>query len=222
MDAEEMFSGGLGMRDSKPYNHCMRLILIVLIAMSPLFAHAKPLWCEKLLAWAGMETSETTVRVLAPDDRLRALEIVEHQEVWRMVSRKSHPEFLQSYRNRLYQGSEINFDFAIDFGGKMVGVVSLSPYVDFAKELDLPRGTRWYEIGYMIEPSYWGLGIGQRSMGRVLELAFGPIGASGLIAFVKPENARSLAVLNKFGFTLQGERDGVLIMVRRRMSGFQL
>lgn len=201
----------------------MRLILVVLFSVTPLITDAKPLWCEKILAWAGLETSEVSLRLLEPKDISRVLEIADHRQVSDMVSRKGHREFLAYINDRLNLMAPMEPHFVIEFGETLVGSLMLSRYIDFDKELATNRRDRWYEVGIMIDPKYWGLEIGQRAIHLAIERSFGPaLNAAGLIAFVKPENARSLALLTKYGFQFHGRRDGVIVLIRQRNANFLL
>lgn len=201
----------------------MKLIMVALISITPLIADAKPLWCEKLLSWAGLETSEVSLRLLEPRDISRVMEIADHQEVSEMVSRKGHGEFLTYMEDRLNLMTPMEPPFVIEFGGSVVGSLMFSRYIDFSKEFSKNRRDVWYEVGIMIEPKYWGLEIGQRAIQLAIEKAFSPaLNSAGLVAFVKPENSRSLALLTKFGFVFHDRRQGVIVLVRRRNAHFLL
>ncbi len=201
----------------------MKFILVALFSVTPLIAEAKPLWCEKLLAWAGVGTSEVSLRLLEPHDIPRVMEIADHEEVSEMVSRKGHGDFLAYMNDRLNFMTPMEPHFVIDFGGAVVGSLMFSRYIDLTREFSRNRRDLWFEIGIMIDPQYWGLEIGQRAIQLAIEKAFSPaIDAAGLIAFVKLENSRSLATLLKKGFEIHGQRDGALILVRHRTGLFLL
>lgn len=201
----------------------MKFILVALLTVIPLMAEAKPLWCEKLLSWVGMETSEVSLRLLEPRDIQRVMEIADHQEVSEMVSRKGHGEFLAYMEDRLNLMTPMEPHFVIEFGGEMVGSLMFTRYIDFAKEFLTNRRDRWFEVGIMIEPKYWGLEIGRRAIQLAIEKAFSPsLNSAGLIAFVKPENSRSLALLTKLGFVFHDRRQGVIVLIRQRNAGFLL
>ena len=67
-------------------------------------------------------------------------------------------------------------------------------------------GARHAEIGYVIDKSLWGKGIGTEVIGLVMEHAFGPMGLRKLHARVVSENAGSERVLEKNGFFIEGRQ----------------
>lgn len=60
------------------------------------------------------------------------------------------------------------------------------------------------EMGYTLERSAWGRGLGTEVAGLCADLALSTLGFSRVRALVEPENERSLHVLEKLGFTQEG------------------
>ncbi len=71
------------------------------------------------------------------------------------------------------------------------------------------------EIGYDLSPQYWGRGYMSEALGAVLALGFDELFLNRIGAIVHPENAGSLRLLERFGFSREGVlrdwhcRDGI-------------
>jgi RimJ/RimL family protein N-acetyltransferase len=67
---------------------------------------------------------------------------------------------------------------------------------------------RWrddVELGYIVEPSFWGQGFATEMAAAVAGHAFTTLGLSSLVAFTREENIASRRVMEKVGFLY--ERD---------------
>ena len=53
------------------------------------------------------------------------------------------------------------------------------------------------EIGYAIAKKFWGKGFAPEAARRILEYAFGELGAEKVVAVARPENAASIRVMEK-------------------------
>jgi len=63
---------------------------------------------------------------------------------------------------------------------------------------------REYEIGYSLNPRYWGQGLGFEAVTHLLELAFGSVGAHRVFAYIDPLNHASLRLAEKAGLRREG------------------
>jgi [ribosomal protein S5]-alanine N-acetyltransferase len=61
-------------------------------------------------------------------------------------------------------------------------------------------------IGYEFAPAYWGQGYATEANRRILEYTFEILEWDRVVAFARPENLRSLRVLEKLGFQKIGQR----------------
>jgi ribosomal-protein-alanine N-acetyltransferase len=82
-------------------------------------------------------------------------------------------------------------------GGRVIGSVNLYDIQ--------PNGSA--RLGYRLDRTECGRGLMTEALQAVLAQAFGPMGLARVDAFVLPENAASLRVLEKLGF----EREGVAV-----------
>jgi RimJ/RimL family protein N-acetyltransferase len=79
--------------------------------------------------------------------------------------------------------------------GAVIGAVLLQP---------LP-GTGQVEIGWHLNPDYWGHGYATEAGRGAAALAFGSLGLDRLVAVVDPDNVRSLAVCRRLGMIHLGQ-----------------
>ncbi len=63
-----------------------------------------------------------------------------------------------------------------------------------------------FAIGYEFTPAYWGRGYATEANERMLQHAFRTLELDRVLAMVRPENLRSLRVLEKLGFQKIGQR----------------
>lgn len=86
--------------------------------------------------------------------------------------------------------------------GRPVGTVLLSP-------LQLSEGgpDEAIEVGWDLNPDYWGHGYATEAAAALLEHAFSTLGLEIVHAVAYPENSRSLAVMLRLGMTRQGRTD---------------
>ncbi|WP_333617653.1 GNAT family N-acetyltransferase [Dietzia sp.] len=85
---------------------------------------------------------------------------------------------------------------AVDVNGRFAGEVSIGGIVRGANQ------SGW--LGYWIGEEYAGRGIGTAAVAMVLDVAFGALGIERVEATVKPDNAASIAVLERLGFLEEG------------------
>ncbi len=82
--------------------------------------------------------------------------------------------------------------------GALVGAILLAP---------VPAGDGTVEIGWHVNPDYWGHGYATEAARAVIRLAFGSRDLDRVIAVVYPDNTRSLAVCRRLGMTHHGRTD---------------
>jgi RimJ/RimL family protein N-acetyltransferase len=80
--------------------------------------------------------------------------------------------------------------------GEVVGAVLLQP---------LPGSGDIVEIGWHLNPEYWGHGYATEAGRGAVALAFGPRELDRVVAVVDPGNYRSLAVCKRLGMTHLGQ-----------------
>lgn len=78
---------------------------------------------------------------------------------------------------------------------KVIGFSGLK----FLEEMQLP------DLGYRLLPQYWGLGLGMEAAKACLEYGFDTLKLPKVIAMAMTENAGSISILTKLGFTNLGQ-----------------
>ncbi|WP_326523481.1 GNAT family N-acetyltransferase [Sphingomonas sp.] len=64
------------------------------------------------------------------------------------------------------------------------------------------------EVGYMVIRRFWGRGYARESVTRLLDLLFAEEGHRRVMADVDPDNAASIGLVKRLGFTLEGRLRG--------------
>lgn len=76
------------------------------------------------------------------------------------------------------------------------------------------------EIGYVINPNYWGLGIATEAVEKIIEFAFAELQANRVEAKFIFGNEASLAVMKKVGMKFEGyQREAMLVKGRYKTIG---
>ncbi|MGC3959538.1 MAG: GNAT family N-acetyltransferase [Verrucomicrobiota bacterium] len=70
-------------------------------------------------------------------------------------------------------------------------------------ELTVVENVPVRELGFRYRPEFWGKGYAREAGGAVLKHCFGTLGWPEVLAFVEPENMRSVQTLTKLGFRFQ-------------------
>jgi RimJ/RimL family protein N-acetyltransferase len=97
--------------------------------------------------------------------------------------------------------------------GAMIGFVGL------CHPLWFPEMVERVEVGWRLSREAWGLGFATEGGRAALEAGFGTLELPEIIAFVRPENTRSLAVTRRLGMVEEAElphpsRDHTLKVLR--------
>lgn len=77
-------------------------------------------------------------------------------------------------------------------------VIGTCGYLNYEKEHNR------IEIGYDLKPDYWGQGIMQETLGKIIHFAFSSMEINKIEAKVEPENKASIRLLGKLNFCQEG------------------
>ena len=111
------------------------------------------------------------------------------------------PEYTRRYISRLNQeyasGKFSDWGISVDDGGrnKLIGTCGFT-------EIDC--GNRKAEIGYVLNPRYWGMGIAAETAARVISFGFETLGVNRIEARYMAGNDRSRRVMEKLGMRYEG------------------
>ena len=112
-------------------------------------------------------------------------------------------EFIEIVLSK-YKSGEYN-DWAIVYKetGKMIGTCGFTR-IDTENNLA--------EIGYVLNPNFWGKGLATEAVEKVIEFAFNSLNINRVEAKFIFGNDASLAVMKKVGMTFEGyQRDALLV-----------
>ena len=150
------------------------------------------------------------LRYATPDDAPALLELASDPEVTRHFSWGPYREiaeplaYIESLARQRAAGERLEF-LICDPGDRPIGVTGLSEFA-----LRDRRAT----VGTWLGRAHWGSGANRESKALVLGLAFRTLGLERVTALASPDNARSLAALDRLGFV----REGVLRSYHRHGS----
>ncbi|MDP2259568.1 MAG: GNAT family N-acetyltransferase [Caulobacter sp.] len=91
----------------------------------------------------------------------------------------------------------------------MVEAAASGPGLDFVIEFEgraIGKAGFWRppEIGYILNPDYWGRGLAREALEAVIRVGFEIGGIEEIVADVDPRNAASLGLLERLGFVRTG------------------
>ncbi|MBQ6655645.1 MAG: GNAT family N-acetyltransferase [Erysipelotrichaceae bacterium] len=119
-----------------------------------------------------------------------------------------HPQYLLKIRDRLLAHPE-EYPLAVD---QLIVIRDTRTVIGTIYFKSLPlNGVS--EIGYGMNPVYWGKGYMSEALKAMLRYG-GENGISEVIADTTMDNIRSQNVLKRNGFVLKEEKDGKLIFIR--------
>ena len=141
-----------------------------------------------------------TLRYPLEDDVPTLYELAREPEVvrffsWGPYERESEArEFVAALERKRERGERLELAIA-DQDDRLLGITGLS---------ELSARDRRAVVGTWLGRAHWGSGANRESKALVLALAFRRLGLLRVTAFAHPENARSLAALERVGFTREG------------------
>ncbi len=119
------------------------------------------------------------------------------------ANREYTKEYLQYLGNRYAAGMFYDWAVVYEPDCRMVGTCGFTSF-DCAADSA--------EVGYVLNPEYWGKGIAAEALQRVLRFGFEELGLHRIEARFIEENERSRRVMEKVGMTFEGvHREAMLI-----------
>ena len=146
-------------------------------------------------------TERLTLRKIQLSDYKDMYEYAHRPEVTKYLLWCEHESPDQTYGYleavaRSYKSGDFH-DWAVTLteSGKMIGTCGFTSF-DFENDRA--------EVGYVLNPKYWGQGIATEAVSAAIEFAFNELGANRVEAkFIEGNNA-SLKVMEKCGMTFEG------------------
>lgn len=154
-----------------------------------------------------LTTQRLRLRMPRPDD----LDFLTALDTDEQVMRYIHSGPLRACEARVYAAALIQLApmraqlhrWIIENPGQTlrIGWIELSKYEQERKR-ELSDDV---QLSYEISPEFWQQGYTTEAAGAVLEYAFATIELDRLVAFARPENVKSLRVIDKLGFLPDGD-----------------
>lgn len=149
----------------------------------------------------NLETVRLLLRPFADDDLDRMAALMADQDFMRfslgVFSREQTAGFLVRIRARDRDGSPSQFAVIFREDNRLIGYCGF-----FAQVVD---GIEELEIGYRLDPAYWGRGIATEAARAVCDHGFNQLRLTRLISLIHPDNHASRRVAEKNGMTLEKE-----------------
>jgi ribosomal-protein-alanine N-acetyltransferase len=142
-----------------------------------------------------------TLRCPTPGDAGALFELGSDPEVVRFFSWGPYQEraeaeaFVDRLARERDAGERLELVIERRADGRLLGLTGLSEFS--------PRDRRAV-IGTWLGREHWGTGVNRESKALVLALAFRGLGLERVSAYAHPDNVRSLAALERLGFTREG------------------
>ena len=156
-----------------------------------------------------LETERFILRKITLDDTDDMFEYAKNSAVTKYLTWSPHPdkaytfEYISYLQNRYKTGDF--FDFAIVYknSGKMIGTCGFTRFF-------FPHNGA--EIGYVLNPDYFGNGIATEVVGRIIKYGFENLALERIEGKFMIENEASRRVMEKNGMIFEGvRRKGMLI-----------
>jgi ribosomal-protein-alanine N-acetyltransferase len=113
------------------------------------------------------------------------------------LSRDETLAMLERFLNRYRRDGTGPYALLLKPGLKLIGYAGLP-----VQEVD---GVRELEVGYGIDPGYWGQGLASEAACAARDHAFETLGRDRLISIVRKENVQSVKVAGRMGMHLEKE-----------------
>ena len=156
-----------------------------------------------------LTTPRLTLRRMMVADTEDMYEYASRPDVTKYLAWLPHPdrqytrEYLQYLGNRYAAGMFYDWAVVYEPDCKMVGTCGFTAFNCASDSA---------EVGYVLNPEYWGKGIATEALTRVLQYAFRELKLHRVEAKYIEGNERSRRVMEKVGMTFEGiMREGMLI-----------
>lgn len=153
------------------------------------------------LATDQIHTERMILRKLTRKDAEDMYEYAKNPVVTRYLTWDAHPslDYTRNYLKYLekqYREKQFH-DFALVLreNGKMIGTVGFTRF---------DHAARSAEVGYVLNPDYWGRGLAVEALWAIIRFGFDELGLNRIEAKYMVENTRSRRVMEKCGMSFEG------------------
>ena len=150
-----------------------------------------------------IESERLILRKMKPSDSRDMYEYSRLPEVTRYLLWEPHTnpsqtlDYLEYLQTRYRVGDFYDWAVVEKSRGKMIGTCGFTS-LDFSNNAA--------EVGYVLNPAFWGKGLAPEALMRVMRFGFMELNVHRIEAKYMVENARSRRVMEKCGMTFEGVR----------------
>ena len=150
-----------------------------------------------------IETDRLELRKIEDKDTKCLFSIFSNSEAMRYWDTKPHEsisvtkEALSNMENIMVGGRGLSWGIILKDTSQLIGYFGLHSW---------NHNNDKTELGYIINPSYWGKGIGSEVLKSVIEFCFSKMRFKTILAEVDPNNYKSINILINHGFVLVEEK----------------
>jgi len=148
-----------------------------------------------------LHTERLLLRKMSVSDCADMYEYAQRPEVTKYLLWSPHPDmqstksYLESVQKEYKKGAFHDWAIVYKENNKMIGTVGFT-------RVDLNNRTG--EVGYVLNPAYWGKGIAREAVKEVIAYGFSMLNLERIEARYMEGNAASLAVMKACGMTYEG------------------
>ena len=152
-----------------------------------------------------LETERLLLRKILPSDAPDMYDYAKRPETSRYLLWYPHSslsatlELIRYFQKEYSSGSFYDLGIIYKPTGKMIGTVGLTSYDD---------KNRCAELGYVLSPDYWHMGLAPEALSAMMNFAFCELGAHRAEARYIEENQNSRRVMEKCGMHFEGIAKG--------------
>ena len=160
-------------------------------------------YVRRFLDTKQIESKHLILRKIRPIDAEDMFSYASLPQVTKFLSWCEHPDLIHTKRYITYLETRYRacqfFDFAIVLkrSGRMVGTVGF---------VSIDEANNLAEVGYVLHPDFWNLGIMTEALSCLLRFGFEEVGLHRIEAVYMSENLASRRVMEKCGMTFEGIR----------------
>lgn len=165
-----------------------------------------------------LKTKRLVLRKISLNDYRDMYEYAKQSRVtkyllWHEHESEEHTyEYIKSVISAYKKGDFFDWAVTLADSGKMIGTCGFTSF-DFEHDR--------VEVGYVLNPDYWNMGIATETVSAVIEFAFNEFDANRVEAHFIEGNNASLRVMEKCGMTFEGiHRQYMLVKGEYKNIGF--
>lgn len=149
-----------------------------------------------------VETERLRLRPWQPEDLEPLTEIFAKPEVWYFPFRRGFTkEHTRTFLERRLAAQETGAP--VEWAAELLGPGSLIGYVGLSLPTWFPDLMPSVEVGWRLDPEWWGLGLASEGGRAALDYGFESLGIDEVLAIYEPDNVASGRVMEKLGMHVQ-------------------